>query len=318
MLNQLLLILAGVAAAHSEIVDMSECIDDDRTYTSKFRFGFAMLCRPNEKVRQISSGDRCGTYDDLIPSTSGECIQRLINQCAYADINKKPDLPVIDINTKFIERTQLTPFKMLNMAGSVYVENDSELQQEGQTTQKTEQISSAFEFSMTQSIGLKTSAGFGIPLLGGTIEVSADFNFGEKWTSTTTNTITYPSQKVTVPPKSRIRLHFEVHSAKFKTTYLGTFKLDPNHELIRKCISQTRGGEVSLHLDKDGMVNGTRATVTPSQQTVNNLPITYVSDEYVVKVHISDAEPMSAVFTDMEVPTFNVLELHSANIFDKN
>lgn len=320
MFNFLLLIFCAVAAVHSEInvVDPEECRDDDSTYSFKgeMRVLFAYL-KPNNKAHLFQ--DYCMAEDSVIPTTSGECVQRLINFCAYNNVNDKPDLPVVGVvDTRLVERKQLTPYEVIK-SSSTYVENNSDLQQEGQTAEYSEQTTSAYEFSMEQKVGITASAAFGIPLIGETkFEITTEFSFGEKYTNSESKTVTFPSQKVSIPPKSRIRLTFDVLLAKFDTKYASSFVLDKEHELIKKCIDKVSSPFLHLYLDKDGMVDATTATFTATQQTLNSLPISYVSEKHEIRVYISEAEPITTVIDDKSIPIISVFNLTSTNIFNTN
>lgn len=324
MLNYLLLISCVVAAVHSEHgVGFEECREDDSTYSFKSdRRGRSAFLKPDNKVHFIETnmiGVSACIANDLIPSTSGECIQRLINYCAYKDINSKPDLPVVGVvDTRLVEQIQLTPYQVIKTS-SIYVENDSEIQQEGHTAQYEETTTSAFEFSMTQSIGITATASFGIPLIGETsLEISTEFSFGETWSSSESKSIIFPSQTVLIPPKSRIRLTFDVLLGKFDTKYASSFVMDKKHDLIKNCVDKLSDPIFALNLDKDGMENAATATFTSTQQTLNSLPISYVSEKHEIRVHISEAEPISTVIDDKSISVINVLNLPSTNIFNAN
>lgn len=317
----MLLTLSAVVAVHSfimESTDITGCRDDDATYSWSLS-SVKCYMKPNEEYHELYGSDDCTVGKGIVPKTGLECVQGLINYCGgISDIVNTPDLPVIGAITSRVETIQSTPYRTIKTE-SMYVENHSEVEQEGHTSQVTMQMTQGSEFSMGKKVGIKASASFGIPLIGETkIEVSGELNLGEKRTSTTSKSIIFTSQKVKVPPKSRIRLFYEVNLAKFETKYLGNFTLDPDDKIIRYCLNKFVLGKWTMNLEKPGMVNEVTAIFTATQQTLNNLPMLYVSDGFENRIIVMKAEPLTTFINDPLIPVVDVLNLSSFNIFNSN
>lgn len=211
-----------------------------------------------------------------------------------------------------VDRVQSTPYELF-LSNSVIVENNSTLTQEGHTTQRTEQETTSFEWSLAESIQVKATQKFNWFTIGETaIEITVGMNFGQKWTNSTMTSITYPSQKVVAPPKTRVIMTYYVYKARFTTNYLSNFTMDPKQDLIKNCIkiltpNQIKNSTLELYPE----VGITKAIFTTSQQILINMPTVVVSDGFEVRIHISDPEPLSVPMNDTTIRRINILHLNS-------
>lgn len=190
-----------------------------------------------------------------------------------------------DVRQREIERKNITADV------SVFV-NESNVTQVGLTTAYSHTLTETSSFTFTLSVGIKGK--FEFNALGFKFDVEPSLSTDYTWSSLTSNAtrITAPSQKVTIPPYSRIESMWTLYKVKSEFNYTVNVLIDDNGQdqnsyRFRKFKEHLRDEKVTLHCRK----NEACIHLTGNDIFLSKVPVKQIVNHYRIEYKISKLKP---------------------------
>lgn len=231
-------------------------------------------------------------------NSSSDAILKVIGLCGD-NFCADGKIPVKHAESRFYKRT-VTNDKVLKKSGSVYVENHTSVEQKGKTDQFMTQVTKTFTYGFKEAISVKFTTKFKVEIVAEFgVEFNPSFEATQTWTSTESETKTFPSQDVKVPPHTKLRLTFNVYESEFIQEFRTNFTIDTDDELISNCMKKLNTYPLyrKLHLERShrsGYKYRVGAILNSDTQKLLNVPAELKSYGLDTGIFIDGEEPLDS------------------------